>query len=143
MQTLLGDLPLLQYSDPSSGNALGAGNFGIVATTAGVAEVQKIVISSDAGFVREVQSLTLSGATGGTFDVTLSGADDSVQVAYDATDAVLEVGALRSPSSTYMYKKTMTMTVFPSTAKCYGDVPMNTPLRAHFSLTAASVINAA
>lgn len=91
LQALLGDLPLLQYSDPSTGTALGAANIAIDPNTAGVAEVQKVVISSDAAFVREVQSLTLSGATAGTFEVTLSGADTSVEVAYDATDVVLEV----------------------------------------------------
>lgn len=95
IQALLGDLPVLVYSDPPTGTALGAGNIGI-ADTPGVAEVQKVVISSDAAFVWEVQSLTSSGATGGTFDVTLSGADNSVAIAYDATATELKVRFLSS-----------------------------------------------
>lgn len=95
MQALLGDLPALQYSDPLT-DPLGGANIAITDTSAGVAEVQKVVISSDAGFVREVQSLALSDATGGTFDVTLSGASDSVEVAFDASAADLKVSLLSS-----------------------------------------------
>lgn len=72
------------------------GQIDIIETSAGVAEVQKVVISSDAGFVREVQSLSASDATAGTFDVTLSGASNSVTVAFDASGADLEVSGWRS-----------------------------------------------
>lgn len=89
MQALLGDLPTLQYGTTSTLSV--PSNIAIAKTSTGVAEVQKVVISSDAGFVREVQSLTLSGATAGTFDITLSDASNSVSVTYDASAADLEV----------------------------------------------------
>ena len=53
-QDLLGDLPLLVYDDSTS-DPLVPGQMNITEISAGVAEVQKIVVSSDARFVKEVQ----------------------------------------------------------------------------------------
>lgn len=53
-QDLLGDLPLLSYDDYTT-DPLVPGQINITETSAGVTEVQKIVVSSDARFVREVQ----------------------------------------------------------------------------------------
>lgn len=53
-QDLLGDLPLLVYDDFTT-DPLVPGQMNITEISAGVAEVQKIVVSSDARFVKEVQ----------------------------------------------------------------------------------------
>ena len=53
-QDLLGDLPLLVYDDYTT-DPLVPGQINITEISAGVAEVQKIVISSDARFVKEIQ----------------------------------------------------------------------------------------
>lgn len=53
-QNLLGDLPLLAYDDYAT-DPLVPGQINITETSAGVAEIQKIVVSSDARFTREVQ----------------------------------------------------------------------------------------
>ena len=55
--------------------------------------MQKVVISSDVGFTKEVQSLALdAAATGGSFDISLSGASSPVTVPFDADEAGLKVG---------------------------------------------------
>lgn len=56
LQSLLGDLPLLSYDD-STDDTLTPGQMNITETSSGIAEMQKIVISSDEGFVREIQRL--------------------------------------------------------------------------------------
>ncbi len=92
MQTLLGDLPMLQYSVSAIETLTPVNSIGITETSAGVAEVQKVVISSDVGFTKEVQSLSLdAAATAGSFDVNLSGASTSVTVPFDATAADFKV----------------------------------------------------
>lgn len=54
MQDLLGDLPLLSYYNYTP-NPLEPGQINITEISAGIAEVQKVVVSSDTRFVREVQ----------------------------------------------------------------------------------------
>lgn len=93
-QTLLGDLPLLEYDEYTT-DPLVPGQINITETSAGVAEVQKVVVSSDARFVREVQSLTLTADdvsvdVSGTFNVTVSGASNAVLVPFDANATELE-----------------------------------------------------
>lgn len=103
-QTLLGDLPLLEY-DEFTTDPLVPGHINITETSAGVAEVQKVVISSDAGFVREVQSLALTAddtsvAVSGSFNITLSGASNTVLVPFDANATELEVSLCCSQTTT-------------------------------------------
>lgn len=97
-QTLLGDLPLLEYDEYTAADPLVPGQINITETSAGVAEVQKVVLSSDARFVREVQSLSLTAEdasveVSGSFNVTLSGASNAVLVPFDANATELEVSA--------------------------------------------------
>ncbi|CAM9800578.1 unnamed protein product [Ectocarpus sp. 6 AP-2014] len=103
-KTLLGDLPLLEY-DEFTTDPLVPGHINITETSAGVAEVQKVVISSDAGFVREVQSLSLTADdtsvdVSGSFNITLSGASNTVLVPFDANATELEA-LLEELSSVY------------------------------------------
>lgn len=98
-QTLLGDLPLLEYDEPAT-DPLVPGQINITETSVGVAEVQKVVVSSDARFVREVQSLTLTADdtsidVSGTFNVTVSGASNAVLVPFDANATELEARKAR------------------------------------------------
>lgn len=53
-QNLLGDLPTLSFYK-NTPDPIEPGQINITETSAGVAEVQKVVVSSDARFVREVQ----------------------------------------------------------------------------------------
>lgn len=104
LQTLLGDLPLLEYDEYATVDPLVPGQINITETSAGVAEVQKIVLSSDARFVREVQSLSLTAEdasvdVSGSFNVTLSGASNAVLVPYDANATELEASVQIYPPS--------------------------------------------
>lgn len=56
LQSLLGDLALLSY-DNYTDDTLTPGQINITETSAGITEVQKVAISSDEGFVREIQRL--------------------------------------------------------------------------------------
>lgn len=83
---------MLQYSVSATNTLTPADSIAITEISAGVAEVQKVVISSDVGFTKEVQSLSLdAAATAGSFDVTLSGASTSVTVPFDASEADFKV----------------------------------------------------
>lgn len=85
---------MLEYDEYTT-DPLVPGQINITETSAGIAELQKVVVSSDARFVREVQSLTLTADdtsvdVSGTFNVTLSGASNAVLVPFDANATELE-----------------------------------------------------
>lgn len=54
-QDILGDLPLLRNDEVYNADPLVPGRMNITKVSAGVAEVQKIVLSTDSRFVKEVQ----------------------------------------------------------------------------------------